>query len=478
MGEAAMHEGRSLILTSTKGLQDQYVKAFQDRITDLRGQQNYLCLALQAGGEHYAPYIPPGSTVDEGPCHFGQGCSLLLGGCYYYDRLRKAAQSPKVITNYDLALAIAKYSEGIGLFNFIACDEAHEIPEKLASIMAAEITTDQARTLLNTELFPSTDPLAWASWAYRNRVRVIREVEGIKESGQIEQPEARYRLKKLTQLQHTLGQMADAEEDWIVDIREDKVRLEPLWPRKFVEPYLLGGASKIVLASATIRPKTFDLLGIQEFDFFDYDSPFDIARRPIYYVPTATMRYDMDLADKMKMVRAVDQIIARRLDRKIIIPTTSFAFQKFLVAHSRFGRYMLTNRGSVEGRSDTSQVIKDFKAAQAPAILVSPSISTGIDFPYTECETIIIIKVPFPDISSRVYKARSSDDKAYGPYIAIQTLVQMAGRGMRAEDDRCECFILDSTLGGLLSRHRELFPRWFLTALQKRDILAAPLEKL
>jgi ATP-dependent DNA helicase DinG len=480
MGEALMTEGRNLILTSTKPLQDQYVEKFpQNSLTDLRGQQNYLCLALQSGGEHYAPYIPLGATVDEGPCHFGQGCSLLLGGCLYYDRLRRAGQALSVITNYDLALAIAKYSEGIGLFNFVACDEAHEIPEKLASSMAAEVTCEQAKNLLSTELFPSTNPLIWASWASRQRARIVREVEGIKEAGQVGHPESRYRLKHLLQLQHTLTQMSEAEEDWIVDIGEKKVRLEPLWPRKFAEPYLFNGAKKIVLSSATIRPKTFDLLGVEEFDFFEYPSPFDVARRPVYYVPTVSMRYDMEQADKLRMVRAVDQIIARRLDRKIIIPIPSFALQKFLVANSKFGRYMVTNRGSVDGaRSDTERVIKEFKAAPAPAILVSPSISTGVDFPYTECETIIIIKVPFPDISSSVYRARSADDRAYGPYIAIQTLVQMAGRGMRAPDDRCETIVLDQTLGGLLSQYRDLFPSWFLTAIRKSDTLPQPLDKL
>lgn len=482
MGEAVMSDGRSLILTSTKTLQDQYVETFQaqlqDRITDLRGQSNYLCVALQAGGEHYAPYIPLGATVDEGPCHFGQGCSLLLGGCHYYDRLRKASQSQSVITNYDLALAIAKYSEGIGLFNSVYCDEAHEIPEKLASIMAAELTADQCKSLLNTELFPSTNPLHWAAWAARHRGRLIREIETIKESGQALQPESRYKLKRLHQLSSTLGQMADAEEDWIVDIEPNKVRLEPLWPRKFAEPFLFNGARKIVLASATIRPKTFDLLGITDFEFFEYDSPFDIARRPVYYVPTVKMRFDMDLDEKRRMVRAVDQIIARRLDRKILIPTTSFALQKYLIANSKFGRFMIANKGSVDGRSDTAATIRRFKAAPAPAIFVSPSISTGVDFPYSECETVIIIKVPFPDISSSIYKARSADDRTYGPYIAVQTLVQMAGRGMRAEDDRCETIILDKSFGSLRSNYREFFPRWFLTAVRNSDTLPQPLEKL
>lgn len=477
MGEAVMAEGRRIILTSTKPLQGQYEEQFGTLLTDIRGQQNYVCTALQPGGEHYAPYIPLGATVDEGPCHYGQKCSLALGGCSYYDRLRQAKYSSLVSTNYDLFLAVNKYSEGIGLFNFMACDEAHEIPEKLAAIMAAEVTAKEARNVLHQELFPSSDPLYWGNWANKNKYRVVREIESYKESG-TETPEARYRLKALTRTLRSLNQMGEATEDWVVEITGDKVRVEPIWPKQFVEDYLLRGTNKIVFASATIRPKTFSLLGLEDFDFFEYQSPFSIARRPVHYVPVVKMRYDMDYEDKVRMVRAVDQIIARRLDRKIIIPTTSFAFQKFLLGHSRFAQYMVTNSRTAEGRSNTEQVIEVFKGAPPPAVLVSPSISTGVDFPYTQCETVIIVKVPFPDTSSRIYRARVAIDSEYGPYIAAQTIVQMAGRGMRAEDDRCETIILDASFGSLKSQYPHLFPLWFLTAVRKSDTLPTPLEKL
>lgn len=478
MGEALMSKGRNLILTSTKPLQDQYAESFKEVSTDLRGQQNYLCAALQPGGEHYAPYIPTGITVDEGPCHFGQGCSLLLGGCHYYDKIRQASLAHNVITNYDLILSVNKYSEGIGLFNFIACDEAHEVPEKLASIMAAELTDWEAKTLLRQELFPSNDPMYWASWASRQKVHTSRTIEALKEGSDIDTPEVRYRLKALTKVTRTLSQMAAAEKDWIVEVDSHRVRVEPLWPRQFVEPYLLTGASKIVFSSATIRPKLFGFLGIEDYDFFEYPSPFPVSARPVWFVPTAWMRYDMENADKLKMVRAVDQIISRRLDRKIIIPTTSFALQKFLLLHSRFSQYMLSNSRNAEGRTDTQEILLQFKRAKAPSILVSPSISTGVDFPGDQCETIIIMKVPFPDVSSLVYKARSSDDSEYGPYIAAQTIVQMAGRGMRSNTDRCETIILDGVFGSLRTQYSHLFPSWFLTAIRKSDILPVPLQKL
>lgn len=467
--DAMLSGGRGLILTADKNLQDQYADYFSECTLDIKGQKNYPCSALAPGGEYYAAYLSPGATVEEGPCHYGESCSLLLGGCKYYDLIRAAKIVPLTVTNYDLILSVNRYTEGLGHFDFIACDEAHEVPEKLSSAMSAQVTDWEARNLLKCSLFPSEDPLYWANWAARYRNQVTRTIESYKQSG----PEFRAKLKTLNNIKRTLDQMSQADRGWIVEVTKDKVRVEPIWPHQFVQPYLLAGAKKVVFASATIRPKTLNLLGLTDFDFFEYPSPFPVASRPVYYVPVVRMRYGMPHEDELRWVRAVDQIIARRLDRKIVVHTVSYSRQKFLLAHSQFAHLMLANT-----KDDTASIIKAFKTAVESCILVSPSADTGVDFPGTECETVIIIKVPFPDTSSKIYKARSGADPEYGPYIAAQTIVQMAGRGMRSETDRCETIIIDSTFGYLRGEYSHLFPNWFLTAVRKLDTLPSPLQKL
>ena len=90
----------------------------------------------------------------------------------------------------------------------------------------------------------------------------------------------------------------------------------------------------------------------------------------------------------------------------------------------------------------------------------------GVDFPYSDCEYQIIPKVPFPDLSSPLVRARQERDKTYGAYMAIQSIVQETGRGMRAEDDQCETFILDSNLGWLRHGHWDFAPRWWHVAVR------------
>jgi hypothetical protein len=60
-------------------------------------------------------------------------------------------------------------------------------------------------------------------------------------------------------------------------------------------------------------------------------------------------------------------------------------------------------------------------------------------------------------------------DKRYPNHLAMQTLVQAVGRGMRAEDDACETFIVDAHAIWFLSKHGDLAPRWFRRAVRRLE---------
>ena len=77
MIQALMSEGRTLILTATKGLQSQYQRDFTGLVADLKGQANYPCIALDNR-----------VGCDEGPCHDGDWCSYKSNGCGAFDAVR------------------------------------------------------------------------------------------------------------------------------------------------------------------------------------------------------------------------------------------------------------------------------------------------------------------------------------------------------------------------------------------------------
>ncbi len=82
------------------------------------------------------------------------------------------------------------------------------------------------------------------------------------------------------------------------------------------------------------------------------------------------------------------------------------------------------------------------------------------------------------DTRSAIEGARNKDDKDYVAYEAMQTLVQACGRGMRSEDDRCECLVIDDNAKWFVPKNRHFAPKWFSEAWVWGSTIPKPLEKL
>jgi Rad3-related DNA helicase len=156
-------------------------------------------------------------------------------------------------------------------------------------------------------------------------------------------------------------------------------------------------------------------------------------------------------------VSRIDQIIQRRLDRKGIVFTVSYERAKYLMSWSRFKDIMVTH-----STRDVADVVRDFKDAPAPIVLISPVVTTGWDFPMQEKPYYLVAaKVPYPDTSDLVTKARHEDDKEWSSYIAMETLVQLSGRASRSEKDKSEVIITDDNAKWFLRRYGHFAPAWF-----------------
>ena len=115
----------------------------------------------------------------------------------------------------------------------------------------------------------------------------------------------------------------------------------------------------------------------------------------------------------------------------------------------------------VHGSKDLVSTVERFKKSPAPAILVSPSVTSGWDFPGTECEYIIIGKVPWPDSRGALMRARTKEDRDWGAFLAMESVVQEAGRGTRSQEDRCEIFVVDDNWVWFYPKYKGFAPYWF-----------------
>lgn len=485
--------GRTCVLTSTKGLQDQLLADFAAMgLVDIRGMNNYACLAVEEDGDF--PFFKGGASTshdsavvpcDEGPCMGGFRCELNQSGCTYFDAKRRAQSSQLVVTNYSYWLRVQNQEEksGLGSFEALILDEAHGSSEELASYLSVEIGAAELEELMGEEMPQDNENWsAWRSWAGSMRRAASTLLESRSSTNRLSQARVR-EIRQLGGLRDRLASIADARGLWVQDSYRDrrgsrKLRFDPVNVKEYRDALIPDAVPRVLFVSATVRPKTLDMLGLEpapggtergSYCFEESTIAFPVGRRPVVYVPTVKMRYDMTLDQMRWWVTKIDQIIDKRLDVKGIVHTTSYKRAQFLKRNSRHGLKMVLPESAT-----TRMVVADFIRRSSPGILVSPAVTTGFDFPGDACRFQIIGKIPFPDTRSKVLQAREKLDKDYGPYQAMQTVVQSAGRGMRGADDWCETFILDDNWTWFWARYRHFAPRWFQNAVRTSQTIPAP----
>jgi Rad3-related DNA helicase len=455
------------IVTSTRGLQDQYLRDFAHLgMVDIRGRRNYNC------------NLKPNYTCEE-----GQAARCPYKGtvaCRCSQAEMRAAASSLVVTNYAKWCAARRFGQGMDHFKQVIFDEGHEAPSALANAMQVILYTKEIEETLKLK-FPvgldSEDFSIWKRWCSGARIAANdamiaaqARITGIPD------PKPAW-VRHFTHMRNLCRRLATlstaAAKEWIVEQVEQGYQFDPIRPGRYGELALLLKVPRIIFVSATLRPKTLYMVGVSRADseFKEFDSDFDPKRCPIYYIPT--QRVDKRNPDNSLLWARLDQIAATRRDRKGIIHTVSYARRDEITTTSRFSSDMLINP---KGEPPT-EMITAFKAAPPGTILVSPTVGTGYDFPGRDCEWQFLCKIPF-EPPSKIVKAREADDPEYRPYKSMQALVQTFGRGMRSKSDRCENFIGDDHMEWFRPRYAHLAPRSFHGFYRTVNTLPAAPEKL
>jgi ATP-dependent DNA helicase DinG len=446
---ALLSQQPTCIVTDNRGLQDQLLGEFESiGLVDLRGRRNYLCPLRNdyTCEEGYAARCPHKGSVN----------------CPSSAAEMRAATSMLVVTNYDKWTSSRKFGEGMGHFTQVIFDEGHKAPEALARAMQVTLHHHEVEEVLGVE-FPlhsmAEEMVNWKPWASFARVEAENLYLSLR--SQMEHQPTPAQVKQFNHVKNLMKRLATlagaTADNWVVDETKEGYQFDPIRPGRYAESTLLLRIPTILFISATLRPKSLYMLGIAKdhFEYKEFDSDFDPKRCPIYHVPT--MRVDIRAGDLSPLWIRHDQIAAPRQDRKGITHTISYARRDEVVQRSRFAGVMLINE---RGEAST-QTVGEFKLSPPGTILVSPSVGEGFDFPGRDCEWQFVCKIPFPDGRSKIVKARQEDDKEYGPFQAMNKLVQIFGRGMRSKEDRCENFIADDHVEWFIPKYAHLAPRWF-----------------
>ena len=93
------------------------------------------------------------------------------------------------------------------------------------------------------------------------------------------------------------------------------------------------------------------------------------------------------------------------------------------------------------------------------SVLVGPTLNEGIDLPDDLCRFIIIFKVPYPSLSSRLVRAKQKLFPLWYNSTTSNNIIQGIGRGIRHKNDWCTTYILDACFSYLYAQTKDQYSK-------------------
>jgi len=469
------------ILTMTKQLQAQYSVQFGYPL--VKGRGNFSCkeTGLEDSCEIGTCQTTPSSQ--KFVCSYGISKSPFDGGyfafkdaygapiyyrspdhCHYWYQKALAVQSPITLMNYDYALLELNYVKHFGKRHLMVLDEAHNIEDKLMRRMEVNLHNRRLEKDVNStipgNMVKYEDPADWILFleAIYNAYRETAVQEMPKNKAD------RINRTKL-RLNELLTNLEETPDNWVVDQIPGGISFKPLRVDQYAEERLFSHADICLFMSATILdPNLFSKwLGIdpQEVYKIQVKSTFPASSRPLHLKIVGNMSQRSIGRTAPKTIPVLEKIIKHHRYDKGLIHTHNYKCQRYIMNKINDNRLMDHNSMNREFK------LRQFEESEEPRILVSPSMSEGVDLPYEKCQFQVIYKIPFPYLGDRQINQRKRKDPKWYAYKTVMTLIQAYGRGMRAEDDYCETYILDGNIRMLFGNrlYQPLLPEFFKEAV-------------
>lgn len=227
--------------------------------------------------------------------------------------------------------------------------------------------------------------------------------------------------------------------------------------------YLLDHASHKIMMSATVGMHSSfdDNIGITYTEqktsyLIKLPSTFNYDKSPIYFIPTYKMNYANKNIALPKIAEMSAKIIAANNNCRGIIHTGSYENARYFYNNMP---KELRSRLLLYGNSrQKEEIIDEFKYSKNK-VLVGPTLMEGIDLPNDLCRFIILMKVPYPNITGKLVKKKIELFPYWYNSTTSNSIIQSIGRGVRNENDYCTTYILDGCFGALYEQTKEQYPQ-------------------
>lgn len=482
------------ILTNSKILQKQYVRDFP-YIRNLEGRVNYPC-------EPYATNCEDGMEICAAKKRRCQHCPYGVALSNYID-------SRVSITNFHMFNISSVFGTAIKTSrkaNVLIVDEAQDFESVFCDYLTTELTINSFikcgfdaneivmfRNLLATisELDVFIDaanrtiiPMLTKQISFLNaQVKPDSDDESAivslsKETITKVTKQAKECESKLNSITIFLKEYETSPQNWILEVthRLDKrkkeeeqrvITIQPVWANEYIPKYTLSTYDHIIFMSGTILSKNLfcNINGLEKelTDYYDIPSPFPVKNRKIFYVKLGKMTYKDKAETYQRQVEFIKKSLGKYSANKGIIHTFNYEISGWL--ERDFYRSQQANRLIFHDASNRDLRLSRHIDSDMPTVIVSPSMMTGVDLKDDLSRFQIIMKMPYPNISSKKIKKRQETYPDWYLWKTVVDLLQSYGRSIRSSDDYADTIILDSCFTDVLNQYGKFIPRYFTDAI-------------
>lgn len=471
-------KGNAFILTPQKILQKQYEDSFKkELISSLYGKANYECSQKKTNCEIGADIKPQCTT------------------CPHKMAVGRAGYSPNVVLNYHLALMLFKYVQDSVLTKprkLMVFDECHTLENVLTEFNAITITETRCKQInvkFNPNLTTLVDSISWVKDTYLPKLKdkieelsktaaeILREYEVTEV--QLTREELELLSKHKEYVQHNvmiheqiISQSVDTvDNNYVLITDKTSIKYKELYGKRVFADILSDKADKFLFMSSTILNKDAycsDLgLDKSKTAFISIDSEFDKENRPVLFMPSMSMNYGWDSParkpERDHLLTTLKSLLEHHDDVSGIIHTGSFQVAKWLVTEL-YGKVPHDiYHHNPDAKISRDSVIDEFTkiSSSVPSLLISPSITEGLDLKDDKGRFAIFVKVPFPFLGDAWIKRRMNISREWYSRQAMIAIIQGGGRIVRSKDDWGETYILDSSFDMLYKTMKGTIPKWW-----------------
>lgn len=447
-------------LTITKTLQDQYANLFEDT-SIWKGKSNYDCA------------IFPEFEVDNAPCSYlaKQKIDCLNKKCcVYYNRRDETLVSQFSSLSYSKFLTM---DDHLKRRQYLVLDEASELefelvkeftfslPHKDLKKKGVTFNYSANRTKLYENLFECYSQL-------KDYLDDVKKLINKKQSKYTNESNLVRDYKKFNKISLGLKTLISTfrESKYIVERDGLETVFTPL-KVDLLSRHIFDHAEKVVLLSATIvGVKNFaKSLGISEdnFDYINIESSFDPEKSPIYVYKGTPLNAKNLISTLPTIIDRIEGILEEHKNEKGIIHTQSNVITENIkeFINPEYHDRLLFREPGVKNET----ILERHISSDKPTVLVSPSMTYGVDLKDNLGRFQVVVKLPFlPWNDKRAEKIRKIDEKWY-THKMLSNLIQACGRTTRGETDHSVTYIMDSTFLRILEVYNEDIPSYFLKRL-------------